>query len=396
MVLSTNQYPPDRRVEREARDLIRDGHQLYLMARRVSGQSAKEVVDGVNVIRVPLPFQRIQAVAGLFYFFIQRYLIFFHILHACRKHRIDALHVHDLPYAFATVIAGKLLKIPVIFDMHEHYTVMLKMSYESSAYRKFKFFSVVQLTPLCIEERFACRWANKIIVVADEHVPRIVSLGASPEKIVVVTNTEDVDYFSGLALDEKLLEEYREDFVILYVGGFSPHRGLDTAINAMPAILNDIPNAKLLLIGSGNSLADLEHLSGKLGLGSRVEFVRFQPFEKLPSYIQLAQVCLIPHISTPHIETTMPNKIFQFMIIGKPIVVSSTRPMMRVVNDAQCGLVFKERNIRSLAETVVRLRDEDLRHRLGENGKQAVRDRYNWQETVEALLRLYRDEATRV
>ena len=60
MVLSTKTYPPDGRVEREARDLLRDGHCVYLMARRVSGQAAREVVDGVNVIRVLLPFQKIK------------------------------------------------------------------------------------------------------------------------------------------------------------------------------------------------------------------------------------------------------------------------------------------------------------------------------------------------
>ena len=389
MVLSTKTYPPDRRVEREARDLIRNGHNLYLMARRGQGQLRREIVDGVNVIRVPLPFQRKKAVADLIYFFFQRYFIFFHIISACRRCKIEALHVHDLCYAFATTLAGKLMGLPVIFDMHEHYTAMLKMSFEAKVYNKFKPFGFVLLALLSIEEKFACRWSRKVIVVAPEHIPRITSLGVSSDNIVVVTNTEDVDYFRAFAIDESLAKEYLDDFVILYLGGFSPHRGLETAIEAMPIILEQIPNARLLLVGEGATRMELEQLVCNLGLGDRVTFTGFQPFKTIPTYIHLSSVCLIPHISTPHIETTMPNKIFQFMILGKPVVVSSTAPMMRIVNDAECGLIFKERNPQSLAEKTLQLVDNNLQQRLGENGKRAVEDRYNWQETVQTLLKLY-------
>lgn len=390
MVLSTKIFPPDRRVEREARSLIGDGHKVFLMARRGPGQLVEEIVDGVHVIRVPLPFQRKKAVADFIYFFFQRYLIFFHILRACRKHRIQALHVHDLCYALATTLAGKLLHLPVIFDMHEHYIVMLKMSFEAKVYRKFKPFAFILLSLLRIEEKIACRWARKVIVVAEEHIPRITGLGVPPEDIAVVTNTEDIDYFSNLEIDESLFKEYSDDFIILYVGAFCPLRGLDTAIEAMPEVLEKIPNARLLLVGDGATRLELEQMVRDSGLDEKVIFTGFQPFEKVPTYIHLSSVCLIPHISTPHIETTMPNKIFQFMILGRPVVVSSTRPMMRIVNDAECGLIFKERNAQSLAEIIIQLEDEDLRRRLGENGRQAVEDRYNWQKTVRALLNLYR------
>lgn len=390
MVLSTKKYPPDGRVEREARDLIRDGHNLYLMARRGPNQPAVEVVDGVNVIRVPLPFQHKKAIADFIYFFFQRYLVFFSIIRACRRHKIDALHVHDLPYAIATVLAGKLLNIDVVFDMHEYYTVMLEMSFEAIAYRKFKFFAFILLSILKAEEKIATRWSKKIIVVADEHIQRIISLGISPENIVVVTNTEDIDHFSGFDIDESLALEYSDDFILLYVGGFSPHRGLDTAIKAMPAVLKKIPNAKLMLVGDGCTMGELKQLTEKMGLENEVIFVGFQPFAKLPSYIKMCDIGLIPHISTPHIETTMPNKIFQFMMLGKPVIVSSVRPMKRVVDDARCGSVFDVSDENSLANTILQLENKKMRDKLGENGKKAVEDRYNWHQTVQALLELYK------
>ena len=389
MVLSTKKYPPDGRVEREARDLIRAGHRLFLMARRGPEQPAEEVVNGVQVIRVPLPFQHKKAVADFIYFFFQRYFIFFYIIRTCRRHGIEALHVHDLPYALATTLAGKFLRLPVIFDMHEHCVVMLSSSFETKVYRKFKPFAFILLSLLRREERFACRRARKVIVVADEHIERINALGVPRDNIVVVTNTEDMDHFGGLPFDEILRLKYQKDFVILYIGGFSPIRGLETVIEALPMVLERIPNARLLLVGDGPSREELEGLARTKGLEERVCFTGFQPFEKLPSYIRISKVGVIPHISTPHIETTMPNKIFQFMMLGKPVIVSSVKPMMRVVDDAQCGLIFRQGDPQALAEAILQLRDEDLCRRLGENGKRAVEDRYNWQQTVRSLLELY-------
>jgi len=390
MVLSSHGYPPDRRVEREARDLIRDGHEVFLMARRCPGESAAEDVDRVHVIRVPLLFQRAGPIGGLWYYLVHRYVIFFRILRACRRHRIDALHVHDLPYAFATVLAGKVLGIPVVFDMHEHYTCMLEISYESAAYRWLKPFGFLQLMPLRIEEKLACCWATRVIVVADEHIARITGLGARRDNLMVITNTEDTDYFDGLPIDEAVLERYKDDFVLLFTGVFTAHRGMEAAIDALPRILEKIPNARLLLVGDGYARKDWERQVDALGLTDRVTFTGYQRFESLPTYIQCSDVCLIPHVSNANIENTMPNKIFQFMIMSKPVVVSSTRPMMRVVNDAQCGLVFEDRNAESLAEAVIKLQDDGLRRRLGENGRRAVEDRYNWRQTVQPLLAFYR------
>ncbi len=389
MVLSTKVFPPDGRVEREGRDLIGAGHTLFLMARRGLGQPKREIVDGVNVIRVPLPFQNKKAIADMIYFFFQRYFIFFYILSACRKHKIDALHVHDLPYALATTLVGKLLNIPVVFDMHEYYVVMLGLSFEGKVYKKFKPFAFILLSLLTLEERIVCRFADKVIVVADEHIDRVSGLGVSKEDLIVITNTEDIDYFSNLEIDESVMEKYQGDFIILYVGAFSLLRGLDTAIKAMPEVLAAIPNAKLLLVGDGYNRRELEELTDEMSLGDHVTFAGYQPFVKLPTYIKLCDVGLIPHISTPHVETTMPNKIFQFMMLGKAIVVSSVKPMTRVVEDTKCGLIFKVSDEKSLAETIIKMKDEDLRERLGQNGQNAVKEKYNWQITVQELLKIY-------
>jgi glycosyltransferase involved in cell wall biosynthesis len=389
MVLSTKTFPPDGRVEREARALIKAGHSVSLMARRGLNQPRMETFDHIRVIRVPLPGQTKKAISDFLYFFWQRYFLFFHLIRFCRKYGVDAIHVHDLPYAVASVCVGKLLGIPVVFDMHEHYTVMLRMSFESRVYRKFKPFAFLLLSLLNLEERLACRWSCQVIVVAREHIPRIQSLGVPRGRILELTNTEELDIFGGFPIQEAIVRQYANDFVILYTGGFSPHRGLETAIRAMPSVLKELPTAKLVLVGEGSIRAELEELTKQLHLTNQVQFTGHQSFSLLPSYIQASAICLIPHISTAHIETTMPNKIFQFMMLGKPVLVSSTGPMMRIVKETECGLIFQERNVQSLSLQILAMRDKQQRLRWGRNGKTAVRQRYHWGETVKDLVQLY-------
>jgi glycosyltransferase involved in cell wall biosynthesis len=395
MILSSQIFPPDRRVERESRDLIRAGHEVHLVARRGPSQAAREDVAGVHVERVWLPFQGRGILCDLAYYAGQRYWIIATLLKLCRRHRIEALHVHDLPYALAATVVGRWLRIPVIFDMHEHYTAMLRMGFETPPHRRFRTLAAPLLGLLGVEERIACRSAHAVIIVADEHRARVAGCGAPPDRIHVVTNTEDPDQFAGLPLDPAIAQRYADTTMILYIGVMNAHRGLETAIDALPRVIERIPNTRLVLIGDGPSRPGLQRRVAKRGLGDAVDFPGYQPFKSLPSYVNACAAGLIPHVSTPHTETTMPNKIFQYMILGRPVVVSNLRPLQRVIDDAQCGVSFQERDADSLAAALIRLHDADLRRQLGENGRAAVATRYNWPQTVATLLDLYADLARR-
>lgn len=391
MVLSAKKYPPDRRVEREAHALAASGHKVFLMARRGPDQPKEEMVDGVHVIRVPLPFQGKKAISDTIYFYFQRYWIYCAIVRACRRHGIEALHVHDLPYAFATTLAGQRMKIPIVFDMHEHYVQMMRDSFEARQYKKYKPFSAPLLWAMMLEEKYACKHVSRVIVVVKEHGERIVPLGVPAEHIVEICNTEDVEYFRSIPFENPILERYQQsdDFMILYVGGFSMHRGLETAIEAVPKVLEAIPNARLVLVGDGENRQELEELVEKLNLKEHVLFPGFVPFAQIPTYIHLCKVALIPYIYTPETESGVPNKLFQYMILSRPIIVSNLRPHMRIVRDAQCGLVFTERNAEELAERIIELKDEEKRKTLGQNGQKAAEEKYNWQNTVQDLLKMY-------
>ena len=91
-----------------------------------------------------------------------------------------------------------------------------------------------------------------------------------------------------------------------------------------------------------------------------------------------ANVGLIPHYSTESWNSTIPNKLFDFMSMAKPVVVSNARPTERIVEEVQCGIVFKERDAEALATAMMAMEDKALRDRFGRQGREGFVKRYNW------------------
>jgi glycosyltransferase involved in cell wall biosynthesis len=165
---------------------------------------------------------------------------------------------------------------------------------------------------------------------------------------------------------------------------------MDTAIIAMSEIVEKIPEAELLLIGKGPFKKELVKIVSELSLERNVTITDQQPFKLMPTFIEMSSVCIVPHNSNPHTEATSPHKLFQYMLMGKPVVVSSCRPLKRIIEETGAGVVFEAGDSHSFAEAVIRLyNDPELREQMGQAGKKAVLEKYNWNITAKRLVRFY-------
>jgi len=392
MLLAGHDFPPDIRVEKEAKALSAAGHKVVIVCDRLKDRPFESEWTGCQVRRIrPLEFWPLRKLNSLMS------LVSFHdwywdrmVSKLVRREKIDVLHVHDLPLVGTALSIGKRYNIPVVADLHENYPAALKYWQVGNPSWSQQVRSSLQSPSRWADyERRCALAADRVLVVVDEAKARLIEAGIPAEKIVVIENTEDVS-FLNLPLHKEIIAQYDNDFVISYIGGFGgTHRGLDTAIEAMPAILKEIPNARLLLVGDGPIKPSLEKMVTELSLDDKVTFVEWQPFDKVPSFIAASTVCLVPHHSNPHTEATSPHKLFQYMLMGKPVVVSTCKPLRRVVEETGSGVVFEAGNSHALAQAVIQLKDENLRRQLGEAGRRAVLEKYNWERTSKELVRMY-------
>jgi glycosyltransferase involved in cell wall biosynthesis len=274
--------------------------------------------------------------------------------------------------------------------MHENYPFLIK----EQAYMKFFVAKIfLNIVTWHKKEKEWLSVADTIICVVEEMKERLSSVLNSATNIVIVPNTVNLNYFNDLMRpNPNLKNKYNNSFKLLYIGGFDPGRGIEYLLDATAYLKNKIPDIKIILVGDGKIALSLKEKVHSLELDNYVEFEGWQPMYYMRSYIENADICIIPHIRTPQTDNSSPNKLFQYMYYKKPVVASNCISIEKIINSENCGLIFKDRDSIDLSKQVIELYNSpELRQKMGENGFWAVNKKYNWDATVEPLLNIYQD-----
>lgn len=384
-------FPPDIRVENEAISLAENGFEVYLLCLDYNNTlPGEEVYNGFNIIRLRVSKKWIYRGRALINTPFNFYTYYWaeKIKNFISTYKIDTLHIHDLYLLGAAFLANQKYKIPIVADLHENYVEGLKI---------YQFANTFPGNILISKSRWAkkevewCHRADFIITVIEEAVERYSNLGVPRDKITVVANYVNQDQFLDAKDDPEILYRFKDYFSAIYIGSFDTHRGLESVINAVPEIVKKVPQFKLILVGQGRNYKNLVRLTKKYNIEDYVSFEGFQPPDKLPSYIKASTVCLIPHLKTVHTDNTIPHKLFHYMLLGKPVISSDCNPIVRILNQAQAGLIYRSDHPEELARKMVQLFNQPgLLQRMGQNGKEAVLNHYNWNTTSKNLINLYK------
>ncbi|MFQ5647014.1 MAG: glycosyltransferase family 4 protein [bacterium] len=388
MVLESN-FPHDNRVEKEARALISAGHKVFLLVgNKRDDQKEEEEIKGIFVRRISqknLWKQKINYAR----FLLTLYDDFFarQMSRFIDDFEIKLLHVNDLLLVGTALPVCRACRIPIVADLHEADYPALVEIYGHKIIKEKIFLNARRW------EKYEKKWlqdVDKILVVVEEAQKMLETKGIDGSKIHVVSNTEEIDYFKNFKFNQEILTGYRDCFAVSYVGGFGPHRGLDTIIKSAKYLKGEIKNIKLLLVGGGHDKVfdlQLKDLSKQEGAEDLVEFCGWHNFNNYLTFIKASRICLVPYHRSGHTDTTVPHKLFQYMIMKKPIIASSCAPLIRIVNETGCGLVFQAGSARDLADRILAIyRDSD---NYGKNGRKAVEEKYNWEVDGRSLVRLY-------
>lgn len=379
-------FPPDSRVENEAISLIKAGHEVHLFSLDYEGRKSKETINGISVHRYKADklTYKLSALAYTFPFFHSR--IKKSIRQFIKELKPDVLHIHDMVIAKAVMDINN--DLPVVLDLHENRPEIMKhYKHVNEGLGKWlistKKWNAVQdeLIKRCDQLILVTEEAKK--VVAEKGLKR-------PDQITVVPNTILPEVYLNYKIDDSILERFKDTYNLVYLGDTSLRRGTDTAIKAIALLKDKIPNIKLILVGDSSVDDQLMSLAKGLEVDGHVSFEGWQDVSLFSSYVEASDVCLSPLKRNPHHDTTFANKLFQYMAMGKPVVVSDSTTQANVVNIEKCGLVFEADNERDFSDKILELyRDSQLSEQMGINGEEAVKQRWNWDITSKDLIDLY-------
>lgn len=380
-------YPWDVRVEKICRSLAKAEHEVHIASRNLKRNPIYEEHEGIQIHRMNTwKNDRLNYALSFPAFFSPIWTRF--IDRIIKDNSIQLIIVRDLPMAIAGIWAGKRHGIPVIFDMAEDYVAMIWDIWKS---KKFKGQNYVVRNPYLANfvERYTLKNIDHVMVVVDE--AKEVALRGNylkEDKITVVNNTPSpaLLQISGLFESDKRLMMLKKKYSMIYTGGIQMGRGIQTVIRAIPGIVKEVPDFFFVVVGDGYAVKQLKELAQKVKAQNYILWTGWIEHKALFSYIRACKIGVIPHLRSDHVDTTIPNKIFDYMGCGLPVIASDARPMKRILNEEQCGLTFKSGDAKSLIETIVKFRNP--KHNFGENGKRAVKLKYNWTVDEERLLNL--------
>lgn len=376
-------YPWDVRVEKICDSLTGAGHEVHLVCRNTKGRKRYEYSNGIHIHRLPA-FRFLGSLLSFPFFLNPVWL--FNIFRVVKDNKIDLLIVRDLPMALAAIIIGKMKGVPIVLDMAECYPELIKAVWK---FEPFKLQNVVVRNPLLGEiiEKLTLSATDHVFVVVEESRKRLIQKGVLPSKITIVSNTPVMQRFTNAnATFPGLLASHKGKLILLYVGFLNFPRGVDTVVKAMREFVSMNDQVYLLLIGTGTAEKYLKDLVLNLNLEKYIGFGGWIENKYIPEYVASSDICIVPHYKCGHWNNTIPNKLFDYMATGKPVLVSDVPPMKRIVEDANCGLVYEDTNSHSLASKLLSLQDPELRRKLGLNGTAAVKTQYNWDKDATRLI----------
>lgn len=198
-------------------------------------------------------------------------------------------------------------------------------------------------------DRYVFNQAAGLVAVSSQLKRHLIEeYGVPPEKIVVLPNAADPQAFDPSRIAPKALPT--QGRIIGFVGGFYPWHGLELLLDAFQVVAQTVDDSRLLLIGDGPTLPAIRERIGQMGLEQRVLLTGRVPHRDLPAYIAAFHVGVMPDSN----DYGSPMKIFEYMAMGKPVVVPDYPPLLDAVSDGEEGKVFRARDVQGMAECLRR------------------------------------------
>ena len=350
---------------KECRTLARAGHDVHLLV----PEAPAEVVDGVRLHRLPWPAGGKR--------FRRTLRLLPEVYRRARAVQADVYHFHD-PHLIPVGLALKRVGAAVVYDAHEdspkqavsvHSRWPLKGHARRETWRVLewragqRFDAFVAASPT-----IACRFP--------------------PARTVLVRNFALLEEFPALSFDGAAVPHREREARVVYAGGMATVRSIHEMVDMIGLMPSDF-QAQLVLLGEIRR-PELEAELRAKPSWAKVDYLGFRPRGEMIDELAKARIGLVLHQPLPNHFEAMPNKLWEYMAAGLPIVASDFPLWRDLFARIGCGLLVDPVDPRSIAGAVeYLLRHPDEAEAMGRRGRGAVEREFNWGSEGERLLELY-------
>lgn len=313
---------------------------------KVFGPSEKNEINGLQVENITQASQEksmFKSSAKLMY------ELFFKLVK--NRKNIDLVFSHNIAAAIPSLLFCKIFSKRFVYDMTDLQTEYFKENKKGIVWKQV-------VNALTLLEYTTIRLSPKVIVVSRAMKDVLVKKGIKPDNINVVYDGAEIKEFSTS-------KKKKDHITIIHHGGISPHDGVTLIPKAAKYILQELPDVKFHILGSGKDLDNVKKLVEEYGLGQSFTFTGWLPYEKMKEYLKEADIGLITRTNTVANNTILTLKLLEYWASGTAAVAPCLSGIAEVSRDGDDVMLFKAEDEKALASSISQLiKDKKLLKRL--------------------------------
>lgn len=369
MLTTTHPYNDGRIFQKEARSLAKK-HAVTIIAPGDIPDRFDEA--GIKIITVKKPKSLLFHPLTILQIFL-----------AARKVDTDVFHCHEPDSFLVGLLLKYLMGKPVVYDVHEHWPdeIPFDIGFQYGTSFQKALTRILDRIELLLAKR-----ADGVITVCESLSTRFGLRGGKWRKgiePIIVAN------YSIANQDLPYNPEKSGRTIINVAANMHAFYGVLEGIVAVNHIRQKHPVLSLTLIG--NIRVNLEDIISSDNEADWISTTGFLPYQQMYHEINKGSIGLV--LIQPihyHISIALPNKLFDYMLMGLPVVASDLPEIRRVVEDADCGILVNPTDIDAIAKALdYLLSNPGEARRMGENGRRAVIEKYNWGNMEKVLIDFY-------
>ena len=381
ILMLTWEYPPRivggiaRVVNDLSKRLIKDGHDVYVVTYREGSTPYYENDKGVHVYRVDNyminPNNFIDWIMQLNFNMVAKVneLI-------AKGEKFDVIHAHDWLVAYAAKTLKNSYDLPLVSTIHA-----------TEAGRNGGIHDEVQR--YINDTEWMLTYESSEVIVNSKFMKNDLQrlFGLPYEKINVVANGINSTTYSGVEKDYDFRRQYAADNekIILFMGRLVYEKGVQHLISAMPKILENYHDAKLVIAGKGGMLDELKAQVEAMGLGQKVYFTGYLNAKQVSKMYKCADISVFPSTYEPFGIVAL-----EAMLAGVPTVVSDVGGLNEIVEHGVDGMKSYAGNPNSLADSILALLfNPQLCDSIAKKARAKVKNEYSWAKIAQDTHFIY-------
>ena len=297
--------------------------------------------------------------------------IFIKLVIAIKQFKPEFIYERYNLYQPAGIWASKLFNIPLILEVNA------PLVEERSRYSGL---SLVKFAKWI--ENYTWKNATHTLPVTNVLADHLRNAGVKENNITVIHNGVNQSFIDEMLA--KPINNNKKEIVIGFTGFIHPWHGMDKAIDAI-AKYKALP-LKLICVGDGNILPELKAQANALEISDKIEFAGLVTRDKVLNYVEQFDIALQPDVTA----YASPLKMFEYMAAGIPVIASNIALWEGIVSEVKCGICVDPYSKYDIANAIDFLAENlDEAKEMGERGRAAVLEKYNWDIEENKLVDLY-------